>query len=94
MNPQLVIALVAATVYAAVSLVLPMGLNKVDLPVVNDVNASLVSNKKNLVAGTVVVALCVALALFVSVKAGWVVVSKSGPMSVPMSMSMPMGLRM
>lgn len=86
MNPQLVIAVVAAVVYAAVSLVLPLGLNKVDLPVVNDVNASLVSNNKNLVAGTAVVAGCVALALFVAVKAGWVVVSSSMPM--------PIGLRM
>ena len=51
MNPQLVIALVAAAVYAAVSFVLPMGLTKVDLPVVNDVNASLVSNNRNLIAG-------------------------------------------
>lgn len=81
MNPQLVIAVVAAAVYAAVSLVLPLGLNKVDLPVVNDVNASLVSNNRNLVAGTAVVAVCVALALFVAVRAGWVVVSS--PMSMP-----------
>lgn len=71
MNPELVITAITVAVFVALALVLPMVLRKVTVPGVTDVNASLESSGRNMrtvVAGAVVVAVSVALALYISKK--------------------------
>lgn len=71
MNPELVITAIAVAVFVALALVLPMGLKKVNVPGVTDVNASLESSGRNVrtvVAGAVVVAISVSLAFFIHKK--------------------------